>query len=264
MLLPTALLLSALAAAGIVSAAVAVSGHPVVGDLSKLHSACVHAELLQNASRYTGLEPGTPGIREGLAPSETDSENFINFCKGRTTTNGKQNTNGSCSPIPLGRIPSTAQMPSAIIWKPGHGERLPANTTVDVVVAVRKLDAGYLVNPVASYYTAPQDLDAQGRIKGHLHIVVQRLAAGYGARVPPDPLDFAYFKGLDDPLDEQGELHAQVPGGLPVGIYRLCTMMSSRNHQPVVMPVANRGAQDDCVRFEVVERVSRCAKRASR
>ncbi|KAL8381833.1 hypothetical protein RB595_005878 [Gaeumannomyces hyphopodioides] len=249
MFLPTALL-SALVAADTISAA-AVSSPPV-GNIAKRHDACVHSELLQNASKYTGLEPGTPGIRDGLSPSETDSQNFINFCKGRTTTDGKQNTAGSCNPIPLGRIPSTAQMPSAIITRPGHGARLPAGAAVDVVVVVRKLDAGYLVNPAAAYYTAPQDLDAQGRIQGHLHITVQRLAAGYGATVPPDPTDFVFFKGLDDPLNEMGELVTEVPGGLPAGVYRICTMMAARNHQPVVMPVANRGAQDDCVRFEVV------------
>ncbi|KAL8347473.1 hypothetical protein RB601_003099 [Gaeumannomyces tritici] len=249
MVLPKALL-SALAAAAVVSAAAASS--PPVGYLGKRHDACVHSELLQNASKYTGLEPGTPGIRDGLSPSETDSQNFINFCKGRTTTDGKQNTAGSCNPIPLGRIPSTSQMPSAIITRPGHGARLAAGASVQVTVAVRKLDAGYLVNPAVAYYTAPQDLDDRGRIQGHLHVTVQRLAGGYGAAAPPDPTDFVFFKGLDRPLDERGELATEVPGGLPAGVYRVCTMMAARNHQPVVMPVANRGAQDDCVRFEVV------------
>jgi hypothetical protein len=29
-------------------------------------------------------------------------------------------------------------------------------------------------------------------------------------------------------------------------------MIAARNHQPVNMPVAQRGAQDDCTKFEVV------------
>jgi len=49
----------------------------------------------------------------------------------------------------------------------------------------------------------------------------------------------------------QGGLTAAVAGGLPAGSYRLCTMTSSSNHQPVLMPVAQRGAQDDCIRFTV-------------
>lgn len=40
-------------------------------------------------------------------------------------------------------------------------------------------------------------------------------------------------------------------GGLPAGNYRVCTMTSSSNHQPVLMPVAQRGAQDDCQKFVV-------------
>jgi len=28
-------------------------------------------------------------------------------------------------------------------------------------------------------------------------------------------------------------------------------MTAAANHQPVIMPVAQRGAQDDCVRFSV-------------
>lgn len=39
--------------------------------------------------------------------------------------------------------------------------------------------------------------------------------------------------------------------GLEKGFYRVCTMSSAANHQPVLMPVAQRGAQDDCQRFSV-------------
>ncbi|ELR05925.1 hypothetical protein VC83_04875 [Pseudogymnoascus destructans] len=37
----------------------------------------------------------------------------------------------------------------------------------------------------------------------------------------------------------QGFLSAVVTDGLPEGFYRLCTVSSSANHQPVLMPVAN-------------------------
>jgi len=33
-------------------------------------------------------------------------------------------------------------------------------------------------------------------------------------------------------------LSATVGGGLPVGVYRVCTMTSASNHQPVLMPVS--------------------------
>jgi hypothetical protein len=38
---------------------------------------------------------------------------FIAFCKGKTITNGKQVTQGSCNPTPMGDIPSTSNMVSS-------------------------------------------------------------------------------------------------------------------------------------------------------
>lgn len=70
---------------------------------------------------------------------------------------------------------------------------------------------------------------------------------------PPDPTTFAFFKGIDDAGNGKGLLQAVVIGGLPVGVYRVCTMIAARNHQPVNMALAHRGAQDDCTKFEVVE-----------
>ena len=36
-------------------------------------------------------------------------------------------------------------------------------------------------------------------------------------------------------------------GGIPAGAYRLCSINSSSNHQPVIVPVAQHGSLDDCV-----------------
>ncbi|KAH6627531.1 hypothetical protein F5144DRAFT_576108 [Chaetomium tenue] len=211
---------------------------------------CLAPNALQTASQYTGLEEGTPGIRDGLSESKTDSANFINFCAGRTLTNGQQNTAGSCNGIPMGRIPATTNMISTIITYPQPGDLVPANTTFAVRIQTRHLRAGYLVNPSSNYYTAPQDLDENGDIIGHCHISVQNIGSLRSLEVP-DPTKFAYFKGVDDAGDGKGALQAEVTGGLPAGVYRVCTMVSARNHQPVAMPVAQRGAQDDCTKFEV-------------
>ena len=54
----------------------------------------------------------------------------------------------------------------------------------------------------------------------------------------PDAVTTSFFKGIDDPADGTGALQATVVGGLPAGSYRCCTMSSSSNHQPVIMPVA--------------------------
>jgi hypothetical protein len=53
-----------------------------------------------------------------------------------------------------------------------------------------------------------------------------------------------FFKGINDAGNGKSLLSADVTGGLPAGNYRVCSMSSSVNHQPVLMPVAQRGTQD--------------------
>lgn len=196
------------------------------------------------------------------------SNNFINFCSTHSEvlplTNGRQLATGSCNGIPIGRIPSSDNMISSLITFPlpsPSSVMIPALQTFNVTILVRGLSAGVLVNPSSNYYSAPQDLDPRtGKIIGHCHVTIQAL--GDGSKVL-DPRDFVFFKGVDDAGVEllQGsgeddgvvvrELRAEVSGGLPAGRYRVCSMAASANHQPVVMPIAQRGAQDDCVRFVV-------------
>lgn len=45
-------------------------------------------------------------------------------------------------------------------------------------------------------------------------------------------------KGINDDGNGQGLLSATVTDGLPAGTYRVCTMNSASNHQPVLMPVS--------------------------
>lgn len=151
----------------------------------------------------------------------------------------------------MGRIPATENMISAMITNPQPGDQVPADTTFDISVQTVHLKAGFFVNPTTNYYTSPQDLDDNGDIIGHCHITVQDIGA-LKSTTPPDPTKFAFFKGVDDDGNGQGLLKAVVEGGLPAGFYRVCTMIAARNHQPVNMPVAQRGAQDDCTKFEVV------------
>jgi len=58
-------------------------------------------------------------------------------------------------------------------------------------------------------------------------------------------------------------LTTPVNGLNETGDYRLCTMTSSFAHQPVLMPVAQRGGQDDCVRFTVEDDNNNKRKRGS-
>jgi len=187
-----------------------------------------------------------------LLTPDSDNANFINFCAGQTLTNGAQLTRGSCNGIPMGKIPAAKNMISAMIVNPQPGDKIPAGETFNIAVQTVHLDAGFFVNPTTNYYTAPQNLNKDGDIIGHCHVTVQEIGS-FKSQNPPDPVTFAFFKGIDDDGNGQGLLQAVVTDGLPAGIYRVCTMIAARNHQPVNMPVAQRGAQDDCTKFEVVD-----------
>ncbi|KAI8912397.1 hypothetical protein BC831DRAFT_554817 [Entophlyctis helioformis] len=82
-------------------------------------------------------------------------------------------------------------------------------------------------------------------IEGLVSLTVQRLT---GNRAP-DARDFDFFKAFEAP-SRDGNFRANLgPNDIKQnGEYRICTLAASASHQPVVMPVAQRGAQDDCVR----------------
>ncbi|KAK8154697.1 hypothetical protein IWX90DRAFT_63610 [Phyllosticta citrichinensis] len=190
--------------------------------------------------------------------SNRNDANFINFCEGDTLTNGAQNKTGSCNGIVMGKIPAQSQMVSAIIVNPKPGEDIEANQAFDIKVQTSNLKTGAFTNPQTTYYAAPQDLDGGGDVIGHAHVVIQDMG---GTMTPSNTLDASkttFFKSIDDAGNGDGLLSATVANGLPPGVYRVCTMNSASNHQPVVMPVAQRGSQDDCTKFTVGQVGSGC------
>lgn len=150
----------------------------------------------------------------------------------------------------MGDLPAQSNMISSIILNPKPGDNLDANKQFTVSVRVANLQAGKFTNPQDTYYAAPQTLE-NGRVVGHTHITIQDLGGSLSPQQAPDASKFVFFKGIDDSGDGSGTLSATVANGLPAGSYRVCTMTSSSNHQPVLMPVAQRGAQDDCTKFTV-------------
>ncbi|CAG8445595.1 8134_t:CDS:1 [Acaulospora morrowiae] len=165
---------------------------------------------------------------------------------------GTQIKAGFCSSQTFGEIPSASHMVSTRILFPRNGEVLRSNKNFTAKVKSIHLNTGFFSDPLTDYYDLPQQLGDNGFIKGHSHIVIQALE---GRNDVPDPTVFAFFKGLNDPADGSGVL-CQVVGtkaqpGLPRGFYRMCTMSSSFTHQPLIMPVAQRGSQDDCINFHV-------------
>ncbi|KAG9237023.1 hypothetical protein BJ875DRAFT_370792 [Amylocarpus encephaloides] len=212
-------------------------------------STTLAADAVQSGSFTDGSVNGDSAA--GQAKSLTSQNNFINNCAGKTLTNGLQVQEGSCNGITMGDIPAKANMVSAVITFPTTGgDNVEADTSFDIEVQINNLVAGSFTNAASTYYTAPQALQG-GKIIGHTHVTVQDLGNSLNPKQALDATQFAFFKGINDAGNGQGLLKATVTGGLPAGNYRVCTMTAASNHQPVLMPVAQRGTPDDCTKFVV-------------
>ncbi|KAJ3995162.1 hypothetical protein F5050DRAFT_1574141, partial [Lentinula boryana] len=201
------------------------------------------------------LNNGQGKFSPGQVASLTSNNNFINYCLTQGNlpiTNGLQVTTGSCNPAPIGTIPSVQNMPSAKFSNPANGATIPADTAFTITMNINNLDTGNFVNANENYFAAPQQLNAQGQIIGHTHFVVEALS-DLAQTTPTDPQKFAFFKGVNTAAVngavsvEVSATNTTVPSGLPAGAYRLCSINSSSNHQPVIVPIAQHGSLDDCV-----------------
>jgi len=201
----------------------------------------------------TGFENNGQDVpTAGQVASLTSGNNFINFCLTAADlplTNGKQITTGSCNTAPMGIIPASSNMPSAKFTNPKNGDTIAANTAFTISMAISNLDAGNFVNAEENYFSAPQQLSAQGLIIGHSHVVVEQLTA-LDQTTPTDPTKFAFFKGLNSPA-VNGILTADVTDGLPAGFYKVSSINTAANHQPCLVPIAQHGSLDDVSYFTV-------------
>ena len=201
-------------------------------------------------SERARIDPNPPSCYSqdpGQVASRTSTNNFINFCASvnKQITNGQQIKEGSCNPAPMGVIASTANMPSCKFISPQNLDEIPANSPISIKMKVQNLDTGFFTNPNTTYFSAPQEVNAQGNIQGHSHITIDRIESLRSTK-PTDPTTFAYFKGLNKPAVD-GVLSVDIPEGLPAGVYRLASINSAANHQPVLVAVAQHGSLDDMI-----------------
>lgn len=140
-------------------------------------------------------------------------------------------------------------MPSSKFTNPKNMQDLPANQAFTITMAIANMQTGNFVNAQSNYFAGPQQLNAQGQIIGHSHVVVEQLTA-LDQTTPTDPNKFAFFKGLNAPA-AGGVLSADVTDGLAAGVYKLSSINSAGNHQPVLAPIAQHGSLDDAVYFTV-------------
>ncbi|KAJ3095804.1 hypothetical protein HDU97_006486 [Phlyctochytrium planicorne] len=176
-----------------------------------------------------------------------------NFCKqdfpNLKASDGTQNRDGDCSSTVQGAIPNVNKMVSTIILEPANAGKVPAGKAFTIKIKNQNIETGFFDDPKIHYYATPQTLNKQGIIQGHQHVTLQELGTG---KTPLDPQKFQFFKGLNAP-DVNGILSVDVPPEKAVkGNYRLCSITGTFGHQPVIMPVAQRGSQDDCIRFQIV------------
>ncbi|KAJ8469760.1 hypothetical protein ONZ45_g16785 [Pleurotus djamor] len=190
----------------------------------------------------------------GQVASLTSTNNFINFCLTRPDlpiTNGQQIQSGSCNPAPIGLIPSVDRMPSSKFTFPTNFGTVAANQQFTISMAITNLETGNFVNANKNYFAAPQQLNGQGIIRGHSHVVIEKIES-FTSTTPLDPKKFQFFKGLNGAA-QGGILTATVDKGLPVGFYRLASINTAANHQPAIVPVAQHGSLDDAIYFSVTE-----------
>ena len=118
------------------------------------------------------------------------------------------------------------------------------------------------MNAQANYYSAPQQLDAEQVIIGHSHFVIEALQS-MTQTTPLDNTKFAFFQGVNTPVDSKSQLNVNVTAGLPAGVYRLGSINAAANHQPALVAQAQHGLLDDVVYFTVTDNGAAANKAAA-
>lgn len=163
----------------------------------------------------------------------------------------------------MGDIPSVDNMPTCKFNFPTNGGNIQANTPFTIVLVcillvcslvhlrscafqnTQGMQTGAFTNAAATYFAAPQQINPNGQVIGHNHVVVEEIKS-MDSTEATNPRVFAFFKGLNA-VAANGQLSADVTAGLPEGVYRLSSITSAANHQSVIVPVAQRGSIDDAV-----------------
>ena len=144
----------------------------------------------------------------------------------------------------MGIIAATTNMPSSkFVFPKNTDTSIQPNTAFTIQMAIKNIQTGTFVNAQANYYSAPQQVNAQGQIIGHTHVVIEKLTS-LDQTTPTDPNVFAFFKGINGAA-QNGIVTADVTAGLPAGTYKISSINAAANHQPVLVAVAQHGSLDD-------------------
>ena len=151
----------------------------------------------------------------------------------------------NCHNTVQGLIPPNNKMPSTLIISPPSNANLTSSTGFQIKLLTTNFQGGLpLTDLNAKHLTQPQLLSSNNEIMGFIKIVIQPIS---GQSVP-DAKTVSFFKqlGVNNEITvNKNEIETK-------GVHRICTMLSSSSGQPVIMPVAQRGAQDDCIRVNII------------
>ncbi|KAJ7270185.1 hypothetical protein C8J57DRAFT_305191 [Mycena rebaudengoi] len=233
---------------------------------SRLSSRALSSQAIMEAQSSLTLEPSlvvaSLASNGGLAGSvETDgsltsTNNFINFCDGPLVpiADGLQVTTGSCNPAPIGKIPTTSNMPSVLITTPRNGDIVEADSILNISLAVQGLKNGVYVNPSKNFLAAPQTLDSNGKIVGHYHLVIEELDS-LNSTTLNDIQKFVFHQIVKN-SDTNGSIKTSISDGLPEGFYRMTATIHAANYQPIVGPVSQHGSFNDASYFTVIKGIA--------
>ncbi|PLW15807.1 hypothetical protein PCANC_14988 [Puccinia coronata f. sp. avenae] len=186
------------------------------------------------------------------APSLTSKNNFINFCVssfgkigGAVIMNGiQQPDKPGCNGVVMGMVPDKNHMPACKFISPKNLDVIKANQTLEVFLKVRNIILGVFTNPKNTYLQGPVQLDPDTKsVLGHTHVVVQQIDCLESINIP-DPTMFIFFKGIDNAAKDD-VVSVKIEGGLPKGFFRISSVTTAGNHQPISSPVAQRSSFDD-------------------
>jgi transcription initiation factor TFIID subunit 15 len=70
---------------------------------------------------------------------------------------------------------------------------------------------------------------------GHTHVTIQKISdTNFNPTTPPDATTFAFFKGINDAGDGQGDLSADVTSGLPAVGHFLVVLVGGGSNEVVL------------------------------
>lgn len=184
------------------------------------------------------------------------SESAFCIAAGGEQASGKQAVGNErlCCSTPQGLIPEVTKMVSTMITTPASDSKVNAAKGFKIDFTVTGLMAGQSKDLKTQFLLDSQSLDAKtGLIKGSAQISIQALSKDLKA---PVAKTVSFFQALTTKSDAAGVTNFKVdikPNEIKTkGPHRICTVSRSAGGQPVVMPVAQRGAQDDCIRIDVI------------